>query len=238
MTLDPEEFAFAAGEVAAQVAGLIRSGMRVGLGSGRMATAFIEALRPRVASGLQVQALCSSSSTESLAREVGIEILPTSGGMLDIDVDGADEFDPELNLIKGGGGALLREKMVAQRSHRFWVLADASKAVTQLGSTHALPVEVLPYDWQGTAARCESQLPCQAQLRLVAGRPFVTDNGNYLLDLHFPTGISNPGQAADRLGAIAGVLGHGLFLGLATAAFVFENGEVRLLGQLEAEQAR
>lgn len=239
MELAPEEFASAAAAVAALAADLIRPGMRLGLGSGRMASSFIEALRPRIASGLEVKGLCASKATEAIARDVGIELLSASGGILDLDVDGADEFDAELNLIKGGGGALLREKVVAQCSRRFWVLADSSKEVGQLGSTHALPVEVLPYDWEGTAARCQAQLSCRPdRRRQPTGAPFVTDNGNFLLDLDFETGLADPLEVALRLGEIAGVLGHGLFLGLATAALVFDQGTVRVLGQLDRERIR
>jgi ribose 5-phosphate isomerase A len=236
LELAPEQFASAAAEVAAMAAGLIRPGMRLGLGSGRMASAFIEALRPRIASGLQVQGLCTSHASEALALESGIELLSTSGGNLDLDVDGADEFDTSLNLLKGGGGALLREKVVAERSLRFWVLADSSKEVGQLGSTRSLPVEVLPYDWEGTAALCAAQLACRPELRQASGAPFLTDNGNYLLDLEFTRGLPDPMATASLLGGIAGVLGHGLFLGLATAAIIFDGGQLRVLGQLDAER--
>lgn len=237
MKLAPEEFASAAAAVAIHAAELIRPGMRLGLGSGRMASAFIEALRPRIASGLEVKGLCASKASEAIARNVGIEILSSSGGTLDLDLDGADEFDAQLNLIKGGGGALLREKVVAQCSRRFWVLADSSKEVGQLGSTHALPVEVLPFDWEGTEARCRAQLSCRTERRRQpSGDPFVTDNGNFLLDLHFEEGPPDPHMVALRLGEIAGVLGHGLFLDLATAALVFDQGKVRVLGQLDRER--
>lgn len=219
-------------------AGLIRPGMRLGLGSGRMASAFIEALRPRIASGLRVQGLCTSRASEALALGAGIQLLSTSGGNLDLDLDGADEFDSSLNLLKGGGGALLREKVVAERSLRFWVLADSSKEVGQLGSTRSLPVEVLPYDWEGTAALCGARLACRPQLRQARGEPFVTDNGNYLLDLELTGGLSEPRATASLLGGIAGVLGHGLFLGLATAAIIFDRGQLRVLGQLDAERNR
>ena len=236
MGLAPRQFASVAAEVAAQAAGLIRPGMRLGLGTGRMASAFIEALRPRIQEGLRVQGLCSSKASELLARDVGIELLSTSDGALDLDVDGADEFDSSINLLKGGGGALLREKVVAEHSRRFWLLADASKQVAQLASLHPLPVEVLPFDWEGTAALCEARFACQAEVRGGAEVPVVTDNGNYLVDLHFPGGLADPGEVALRLSGIAGVLGHGLFLGLATAAIVFDAGGVRVLGNLDSER--
>lgn len=236
MELTPDQFATAAAAVGARAAELVRPGMRLGLGSGRMASAFVEALRPRIAAGLVVQGRCASQATEALAREVGIEILGSSGQGLDLDVDGADEFDAALNLIKGGGGALLREKVVAERSRRFWVLVDASKEVDRLCSAHPLPVEVLPYDWETTAALCETRLACRSEQRQATDRPYRTDNGNYLLDLHFQSGIADPAGAAQHLAEIAGVLGHGLFLDLATAVLVFEQGAVRVMGQLDQDR--
>ncbi len=223
--------------VGARAAELVEPGMRLGIGSGRMASAFIEALRPRIESGLAVQCFCASKASEALALEVGIEVLSTTGQGLDLDVDGADEFDHRLNLTKGGGGALLREKVVAQRSRRFWVLADASKQVERLGSAHPLPVEVLPYDWEGTAARCEAELGCHSERRQAGDHPCLTDNGNYLVDLSFPDGLTDPEWAAHQLSGIAGVLGHGLFLGLATAALVFDAGSLRVLGHLDQSRS-
>jgi len=222
--------------VGAHAAGLVLPGMRLGLGSGRMATGFIRQLRPRIASGLQVQGLCTSRATEALAREAGVGLLSSSRGGLDLDVDGADEFDSSLSLLKGGGGALLREKVVAERSRRFWFLADASKRVARLGSEHPVPVEVLRYDWEGTAARCETRLGCRAQLRLREDHPVISDNGNFLLDLDFPGGLADPQAVAAGLSAIAGVLGHGLFLGQATAGLIFDSGGVQLLGDLDFDR--
>lgn len=236
MGLGPEEFASAAAEVGAYCAGLVGPGMRFGLGSGRMATGFIEALRPRIDAGLRVRGLCTSEATERLALAAGIEILSSADGPLDVDVDGADEYDLSLNLSKGGGGALLREKVVAQRSRRFWVVADSKKQVTQLATLHPLAAEILPFDWEGTAALCQARLSCRPQLRDGGGQPFLTDNGNYVLDLNFQSGLADPEEVAGRLSGIAGVLGHGLFLGLATAAVIFDGRGVRVLGDLDAER--
>jgi ribose 5-phosphate isomerase A len=235
--LGPEEFAAAAAEVGAYCAGLVGPGMRLGLGSGRMATAFIAALQPRIEAGLRVQGLCTSQATESVALTAGIEILSSADGPLDVDVDGADEYDRSLNLSKGGGGALLREKVVAQRSRRFWVVADSTKEVTQLATRQPLAAEILPFDWEGTAALCQQRLSCRPVLREGDGHPFRTDNGNYVLDLHFPSGLADPQEVAARLGGIAGVLGHGLFMGLATAAIIFDGRGVQVLGDLNAERA-
>ena len=237
MGLGPEEFASAAAEVGAYCAGLGGPGMRLGLGSGRMATAFIAALQPRIEAGLRVQGLCTSEATESVALAAGIEILSSADGRLDVDVDGADEYDLSLNLSKGGGGALLREKVVAQRSRRFWVVADSTKQVTELATLHPLAAEILPFDWEGTAALCQERLSCRPLLREEGGNPFRTDNGNYVIDLHFPSGLADPEEVAARLGGIVGVLGHGLFLGLATAAVIFDGRGVQVLGDLTAERA-
>jgi ribose 5-phosphate isomerase A len=236
VALSSSQFQRAAAEVAEHAATLIQPGMRLGLGTGRMATAFLEALRPRIAAGLKIRGLCSSKATEERARSIGVELLAGSGLPLDLDIDGADEFDPRLNLLKGGHGALLRETLVAERSRRFWVLADPSKAVQRLCSRNPLPVEVLPFDWEGVAASCQERLPCRCQLRGGVADPFVTDNGNYLLHLEFPGGLTDPGEAAARLSAIAGVLGHGLFLGKATAALVSEGHGIQVVGDLEAER--
>jgi len=234
--LGPEEFASAAAEVGTYCAALVGPEMRLGLGSGRMATAFIAALRPRIEAGLRVRGLCTSGATERLALAAGIEVLSAADGPLDIDVDGADEYDLSLNLSKGGGGALLREKVVAQRSRRFWVVADATKHVTQLATLHPLAAEILPFDWEGTAALCQQRLGCQHRLREAGGKPFVTDNGNYVIDLHFPSGLADPRAVAVQLSEIAGVLGHGLFLGLATAAVIFDGRGIQVLGDLSAER--
>ncbi|MFZ0995418.1 MAG: ribose 5-phosphate isomerase A [Candidatus Dormiibacterota bacterium] len=236
MGLGPQEFASAAAEVGSYCAGLVGPEMRLGLGSGRMATAFIAALRPRIEAGLRVRGICTSKATERMALAAGIEVLSASDGPLDLDVDGADEYDLCLNLSKGGGGALLREKLVAQRSRRFWVVADSTKQVTHLATRHPLAAEILPFDWEGTAALCAERLSCQPRLREVSSKPFVTDNGNYVIDLHFPSGLADPAAVALQLSEIAGVLGHGLFLGLATAAVIFDGRGIQVLGDLSAER--
>jgi len=210
--------------------------MRLGLGSGRMAVAFVEALQPQIGVGLKVRGLCTSRATETLAKSVGVELLVNSVGGLDLDLDGADEFDSQLNLLKGGGGALLREKVVAQGSRRFWILADSSKQVDRLGSAHPVPVEVLCFDWEASAALCEARLSCRSELRGGREKPLVTDNGNYLLDLHFPGGLTDAPEVARQLGQIAGIVGHGLFLGMATAAIIFDGDEVCILGDLNRER--
>jgi ribose 5-phosphate isomerase A len=206
--------------------------MRLGLGTGRTASAFLDALEPRVRQGLVVSAVCTSEATEGRARSMGITILPDTGGGLDLDVDGADEVTLELDLIKGAGGAMVREKMVAERSRRFWVVADASKRVGRLGERAALPIEVLQFDWAGTRRRIENL--CRLPTRLRGGpEPFISDNGNLILDADL-AGFSGPWrELAQRLAEVPGVVGHGLFLGLATAAVISDGEGVEVLGDLE-----
>ncbi len=206
--------------------------MRLGLGTGRTASAFLDALEPRVRQGLLVSAVCTSEVTERRARAMGITLLPDTGQGLDLDVDGADEVTPQLDLIKGAGGAMVREKIVAERSRRFWVVAVSSKKVGRLGERAALPIEVLRFDWEGTQRRIEGL--CRLRTRLRGGRDaFISDNGNLVLDADLG-GCSEPWrELAQRLSEIPGVVGHGLFLGLATAAVISDGHEVEVLGDLE-----
>ena len=206
--------------------------MRLGLGTGRTASAFLDALEPRVREGLRVTAVCTSEATERRAREMGIEVLDGTGPGLDLDVDGADEVTPALDLLKGAGGAMVREKMVAERSRRFWVVADSSKRVGRLGERATLPIEVLRFDWEGTRRRIESL--CRSATRLRGGGvPFVSDNGNLVLDADLAGCAMPVRELALRLSEIPGVVGHGLFLGLATAAVISDGRRLEVLGDLE-----
>ncbi len=206
--------------------------MRLGLGTGRTASAFLDALEPRVRRGLVVSAVCTSEATERRARSMGITILPDTGEGLDLDIDGADEVTLELDLVKGAGGAMVREKIVAERSRRFWVVADSTKRVGRLGERAALPIEVLRFDWAGTQRRIEAV--CRLQTRLRGGpEPFISDNGNLVLDADL-AGCSEPWpELAQKLAGVPGVVGHGLFLGLATAAVISDGHGVEVLGDLE-----
>ncbi len=233
MSTEPEDFQAAVSLVGQYAATLIQPGMRLGLGTGRSADAFLAALEPRLAENLHLLAVATSKRTEERARSMGIGILDSTREPLDLDLDGADEIDPGMNLIKGAGGAMVREKIVAERSRRFWVLADSHKLVARLGQRHPLPLEVLPFDWQGTFARVAGV--CGGQLSLRGGEnPFITDNGNYVFDLRLPAEILDPGRLVRELEEIPGVLGHGLFLGTATAAIVSDGQDVRVYGDLEA----
>ena len=206
---------------------LVRPGTIVGLGTGSTARYFIDGLIQRVQAGLSVRAVVTSLETRRQAEAGGIEVVEQLDGSLDLAVDGADEIDPAINCLKGRGGALLREKIVATASRRFVLVADESKLVGRLGRG-PVPIEVLPFLWQATSHAVES-LGGRPELRIVAGRPFRTDNQNLILDTNFGTVDLALGLA---LHAIPGVLEHGLFFGIARAAIVAGASGTRILGEL------
>ena len=206
---------------------LVRPGTIVGLGTGSTARYFIDGLIQRVQAGLSVRAVVTSLETRRQAEAGGIEVVEQLDGSLDLAVDGADEIDPAINCLKGRGGALLREKIVATASRRFVLVADESKLVGRLGRG-PVPIEVLPFLWQATSHAIES-LGGRPELRIVAGRPFRTDNQNLILDTNFGTVDLALGLA---LHAIPGVLEHGLFFGIARAAIVAGASGTRILGEL------
>ncbi|KFE36925.1 ribose-5-phosphate isomerase RpiA [Thioclava atlantica] len=197
---------------------LIEDGMRVGLGTGSTAAWMVRCLGERVREeGLKLVGVPTSARTADLARQVGIDVVALDEAKwLDITIDGADEFDPALNLIKGGGGALLQEKIVATASDQMVVITDASKEVNHLGG-FPLPVEVIPFGWQTSRALIEELLDSmdvlgrQTSLRLNGSEPYVTDEGNYIIDLHLNR-IGNPRQLALVLNQIPGVVENGLFI--------------------------
>ena len=193
--------------------------MRLGLGTGSTARHFVALLGARVAEGLEV--ICVPTSEETRAQAEGLNIPLASideRPELDLTVDGADEFDASLRLIKGGGGALLREKIVATASARMVVIANSSKFVATLGR-FPLPVEVTPFGLEATrrailkAARAAGASGEVALRRTRSGEIFVSDNGNYIVDCHFAA-LADPDALAARLSAIAGVVEHGLFIGM------------------------
>jgi len=200
--------------------------MTLGIGTGTTAHYFIEGLR-----GLRVAAVATSRVSAELARAEGVELLDDPGGQIDLAVDGADEIDPELRLVKGHGGALFREKMVAMAARRFVVIADASKLVERLGQTY-VPVEVAPFLWRQTAERLAT-LGATWSLRGGEHRPYRTDNGNLVVDLTFPGPLVAPERTAAELKAVTGVLDHGLFLGLTTGAIVAGPAGIEVLGSLD-----
>jgi ribose 5-phosphate isomerase A len=210
---------------------LVRPGLVLGLGSGTTAELFIERLGSAHAAGLAVEAAVPTSlAGAKLAASLGLPVVDDPGRPIDLAVDGADEIDPELGLVKGRGGALFREKMVAAAARRFVVIGDDSKLVDRLGRTF-LPVEVAPFLWRETAGRLAG-LCGSWTLRGGEGAPYRTDNGNLIVDLRFPAGIEDPPRLAAAIKATTGVLEHGLFLGLATAAIVAGDAGIRELGSL------
>jgi ribose 5-phosphate isomerase A len=206
---------------------LVKPGSIVGLGTGSTARYFIEGLARKVRGGLQVQAVVTSLESRAHAEAGGITIRDSVDGSLDLAVDGADEIDPAVNCLKGRGGALLREKIVAHASRRFVLIADESKLVGRLGRG-PVPIEILPFLWEATSRSIES-LGGRPQLRMAAGEPFTTDNGNLVLDTGFGAVDAALGVA---LHAIPGVIEHGLFFGMARAAIVGSATGVRILGEL------
>jgi ribose 5-phosphate isomerase A len=212
----------------------VRSGMRLGLGTGSTVSHFLDLLGQRLDRGdlRDLVGVPTSHRTADHARTLGIPLAELDGShVLDLTVDGADEVDPGLDLIKGLGGALLREKMVAQASREFLVIIDAAKEVERLGMRAPLPLEVVPFAWK-------VHLPLLAELgaevefrRDDQGRPVYTDNGNVVLDCHFEGGISDPLEVEARLRRRAGVVETGLFLGLATEVIIAQEGSVRTRGR-------
>ena len=212
----------------------VRSGMRLGLGSGATARHFVELLGERVGAGLDIVAVPTSEATRTDAERLGIRLSTLDETPeLDLTVDGADEIAFDLALIKGGGGALLREKIVAQASARMVVIADESKWVPVLGR-FPLPIEVVPFGLAATQRAI--QVACAAAgsagpTRLRRGKDghaFVTDGGHWILDAALGR-ISDPKGLADRLAAIAGVVEHGLFIGLAQTAVLAGADGVRVV---------
>lgn len=211
----------------------VRSEMRLGLGSGSTARYTLEELGARLADGRlhDVVGVPTSEQTAALARGLGIPLADLNDlGRLDLTIDGADEVDPHHDLIKGLGGAALREKIVAAVSDQIVIVVDESKLVPRLGTQVPLPVEVATFGWRVTADALRA-LGCEPLLRHHADdAPVVTDGGNYLIDCHFAEGIADSHALATTLQAIPGVLGHGLFLDLAPVVIVGrpEGAEVRL----------
>jgi ribose 5-phosphate isomerase A len=205
---------------------LVESGSIVGLGSGSTATYAIRFLGQRVREGLEIVGIPTSQKTKQLAEQLGIPLSTLDEyPQIDIDIDGADEIDPQLNLIKGGGGALLREKIIASAARRFVVVGDSSKQVAHLGK-FPLPVEVIPFAQSLISKRIEG-LGAQVSLR-GAGNPYVTDEGHHILDCTFGE-IADPAALAEKLRAIPGMVEHGLFIGMAEMALIGKDrGVIRI----------
>lgn len=206
----------------------VRDGNVVGLGTGSTAAYAVRFLAARVHAGLKIRAIPTSSQTRDSAKAAGIPLTTLDEvQQIDVTIDGADEFDPQLNLIKGGGGALLREKIVASASRLVVIIADSSKQVQVLGK-FPLPVEVIPFA-QALIARKIEALGARVELRQVTdGKPFITDEGHHILDCHFGQ-IPDPPALARKLEAMPGIVEHGLFIGMANVVLVAKGTEVQEL---------
>ena len=210
---------------------LVESGNVVGLGSGSTAAYAVQFLAERIREGpglglgLKIVGIPTSQKTRQLAEELKIPLATLAEhSSIDIDIDGADEIDPNLNVIKGGGGALLREKIVASISRRFIVIADSSKQVVRLGK-FPLPVEIIPFAEKLIANRI-TKIGAEVTLRRGAdSNPYVTDEGHHILDCQFGE-IAKPAALAEKLRAMPGVVEHGLFIGMAEMALIGKGGEV------------
>lgn len=227
---EPRSSKQAAGEAAAR---LVKNGMKLGLGTGSTVEFFLQALAARVQKeGLQVIGVPTSRATAERAEALGIPLTDLERTPeLDLVVDGADEVDGEFRLVKGGGGALLREKIVAAAGKRVVILVGAGKRVERLGTSFMLPVEITPFGASATRRKVEALGPCTAFLRTAAdGQPFRTDNGNLILDCRFPKGIAHPANLHRKLAETPGVVEVGLFLDLCHAVVEGrDDGTVQIL---------
>jgi len=209
-------------------ASLVEDGMKVGIGTGSTAYFMIMKLGKRVREGLDILGVATSEKTARLCEEEGIPLLEIDEvRTLDICIDGADEFDPNLQLIKGGGGALLREKMVASIAETFVVIVDQSKQVDHLGA-FPLPVEIVPFGWKHTLERLVD-MELRPELRKKEGKAFLTDNGNYILDCQVGK-IDSPSELERRLKGTLGVVEAGLFIDMATKVIMAdEEGKIEII---------
>jgi ribose 5-phosphate isomerase A len=191
----------------------VRDGMIVGLGTGSTAKYMVTALGEKVRTGMRLRGVPTSAETASLAKQAGIPLLDTADRWeIDVAIDGADQVDPDFNLIKGGGGALLKEKIVAASAKQFIVMVDHTKQVPVLGGSFPLPIEVISFGWGSTARQIEVLTKSRVVLRERNGAPFRTEAGNLILDAHIDR-IDRPGELETALNVIPGVVETGLFVG-------------------------
>jgi len=233
-----DAFKLAAAERALQY---VEPGMKLGLGTGTTAAKFVDVLGPKVAAGLDLICAATSQATQARAEALGIRMTTLDETpFLDLTVDGADQLDEELRLIKGGGGALLREKIVATASGRMIVIADSSKRVVKLGS-HPLPLEVVQFGLTATrnmVIALAADAGCEGEITLrmgAGGKPFVTDSGNFILDCAFGV-IEQPEDLDEALKLIPGVVENGMFLGIADLAIVAGPDGISLIGSENGDE--
>ena len=203
----------------------IEDGMMVGLGTGSTAALAISYLGEKVRSGLTISAIPTSEASKKQAQSEGIPLIDFETSSIDLCIDGADEIDSELNMIKGGGGALLREKIVASSAKRYLIIIDSSKQVETLG-TFPLPVEVIPFGWQ-VVSRKLKEMDASPELRKAGPQPFVTDEGNYILDCRLNS-IPEVEQLETELNRIPGVVENGLFVAMCDQMIMGKGDQVIL----------
>lgn len=214
-----------------RAAEFVEDGMVIGLGTGSTAFYVIEKIGQRVAEGLKVSAIATSKASEELARKNNIPLIEAADVTeLDLAIDGADEFDPSLALIKGGGGALLREKLVAINSKRFIVIAGADKRVAHLGN-FKLPIEIIPFTYEWTLNQLRKKYDVPFEMRMNNDELYVTDNGNYIVDASFEK-IESPSTLSEELKAMVGVVDHGLFVDIAELVIVgYDDGSTEIVNK-------
>jgi ribose 5-phosphate isomerase A len=223
MATDPHELR----EIARRALDFVPDGGALGLGTGRAATAFLHALGERVRAGFHVRGIPTSQASHDLAWQLGIPLTTFEEvETLDVDVDGADEVDPDLNLIKGYGGALVREKIVASAARRLVILVGPEKLVPALGGRGTLPVEVVPFGLIPCMRRITG-LGFLPQPRMHDGKLFLSDNGNFILDCRVPV-LTQPAETERSLRAIPGVVATGLFLGMAHSVLIQRGDTVEV----------
>lgn len=227
MTLSSQDRLKLIGEHAAN---LVEDGMVVGLGTGSTAAAMVDALAARVRDGLRVIGVATSIATANQASAAGMGLKNLDDiDRLDLCIDGADEIDPELNVTKGAGGALLFEKLVARRSNRYVIISSDEKMVSKLGTRMPLPVEVVPVGWTHTAEAIRA-LGMVPNLRKKDNAPYVTDGKHYILDCDWPESGLDAATLARDLKALTGVVEHGLFIGMAdTVVTIAADGEIKTI---------
>jgi len=216
--------------VGEEVVKYIKDGMKVGLGSGSTMYYMVKKLGERIKKeGLNIEGIPTSIQTADWAKEFGVPLTDFSNlQKLDLAIDGADEVDPDLQLIKGGGGALLREKIVAASAQDFYVIVDNSKIVKHLGA-FSLPVEIVPFGWEVTTSKIK-KLGCQPTLRKRNGNPYITDNGNFVLDCDFKM-IEESEKLHKDLICLTGVVETGLFVNMAKKVLIGQGDEVKEIDQ-------
>lgn len=217
-------------EAALRAVEYVRDGMVVGLGTGSTATFAVREIGKRVSEGLNIRGVPTSERTAALATELGIPLVSLEDVEgIDLTIDGADEVDlSTLNVIKGLGGALLREKLVAIATAEVVLIVDESKVVPQLGDHTPLPVEVVRFAWSRTCSTLHA-LGCTTERRTREdGEPYITDSGNYLIDCRFQ-GIPNPVSVGEQIKSITGVVDHGLFIGIARRVIVASSDGIKVV---------